>query len=258
MARAVRHQTSYGFERIAATVAALIVIGLSVFLLIRNEEIADPRLFFVLRVVLSFSAAVLGACIPGFLEVGWSGGGLAVRAGGALALFVLTFVFTPDTLGAAENAPTGSTQPNAPGGQQFNNAPGGTQQNAPGGQQFNNAPGGTQYNAPGAGGTINVNPDPAKRSCRDPSHGIERYQRTFVVTRRSGEMGGGYSQPWWCGEATEKLRGEYPGADIQKVSSSESTRNHCPPFNCPQYTYSCTLNVQADPIYFDKVSPACR
>jgi hypothetical protein len=84
------------FDRIAATFAALVIVALAVFLLIRNQPIADPKLFFVLRVALSFGAATLGASIPGFLSVGWSGGGLAVRAGGALALFVLTFVYTPD------------------------------------------------------------------------------------------------------------------------------------------------------------------
>jgi hypothetical protein len=84
------------FDRIAATFAALVIVALAVFLLIRNQPIADPKLFFVLRVVLSFGAATLGASIPGFLSVGWSGGGLAVRAGGALALFVLTFVYTPN------------------------------------------------------------------------------------------------------------------------------------------------------------------
>jgi hypothetical protein len=84
------------FDRIAATLAALVIVGLMAFLLIRNEPIADPRLFFGLRLLLSFGAATLGASIPGFLNVGWSGGGLAVRAGGALALFVLTFVYTPD------------------------------------------------------------------------------------------------------------------------------------------------------------------
>ena len=71
------------FDRIAATVAALVIIGLAVFLLIRNQPIADPRLFFVLRVVISFSAAMLGATIPGFLDLRWSGSGLVVRAGGA-------------------------------------------------------------------------------------------------------------------------------------------------------------------------------
>ena len=89
-------QSTLPFDRIAATVAALVIVGLAVFLLIRNQPIADPRLFFVLRVVVSFSAAVLGATIPGFLDLRWSGGGLVVRAGGALALFVLTFVYTPD------------------------------------------------------------------------------------------------------------------------------------------------------------------
>ncbi len=96
MARAPAKQAAPQFDRIAATCAALVVVGLAVFLLIRNEPIADARLFYALRVVVSFSIAVLGATIPGFLNVGWSGGGLAVRAGGALALSVLTFVYTPD------------------------------------------------------------------------------------------------------------------------------------------------------------------
>jgi hypothetical protein len=89
---------SLQLDRIAATLAALVVIGLAVFLLVRNQPIADPKLFFVLRVVVSFAAAALGATIPGFLDVRWSGGGMVIRAGGALALFVLTFVYTPDLL----------------------------------------------------------------------------------------------------------------------------------------------------------------
>jgi hypothetical protein len=94
--RGVTTQDRLQFDRIAATCAALVVVGLAVFLLIRNQPIADPRLFFVLRVVLSFSAATLAATIPGFLNVAWSGGGLVVRAGGALALFVPIFLYTPD------------------------------------------------------------------------------------------------------------------------------------------------------------------
>ena len=96
MAKSSAPQANTQFDRIAATCAALVIVGLVVFLLIRNEEIADARLFFALRLVLSFGAAVLGATIPGFLSVGWSGGGLTVRAGGALALFVLTYLYTPD------------------------------------------------------------------------------------------------------------------------------------------------------------------
>lgn len=96
MPRTVSNPQTLTFDRIAGILAALLIVVLAVFLLIRNEPIADPRLFIALRVVLSLSASTLGATIPGFLNVGWSGGGLAVRAGGALALFVLTFMYTPD------------------------------------------------------------------------------------------------------------------------------------------------------------------
>jgi hypothetical protein len=102
------------FDRLAATLAALVVIGLAVFLLVRNQPIADPRLFFVLRVVLSLSAATLGATIPGFMDIRWSGSGLTLRAGGALALFVLTFVYTPDVL--ADRGRKTETTISAPGG----------------------------------------------------------------------------------------------------------------------------------------------
>src|SRR5712671_2264903 len=112
--RIATNQAPLQFDRIAATCAALVVVGLAVFLLVRNEEIADPRLFFVLRVVVSFATATLGATIPGFLELGWSGRGLAIRAGGALALFVLTFLYTPDL--ATKQGQGGHVTISAPGG----------------------------------------------------------------------------------------------------------------------------------------------
>jgi hypothetical protein len=96
MRRTTINPATLPFDRIAATCAALVIVGLTVFLLIRNQPIADLRLFLILRVVVSCSAATFGATIPGFLELGWRGQGLAIRAGGALALFVLTFVYTPD------------------------------------------------------------------------------------------------------------------------------------------------------------------
>jgi hypothetical protein len=103
MSTVARRPAAPQFDRIAATLAALVVVGLAVFLLIRNTPIADAKLFFVLRLVLSFSAATLGASIPGFLNVSWSGAGLAVRAGGALALFLLTFVYTPNLVTDQDN-----------------------------------------------------------------------------------------------------------------------------------------------------------
>jgi len=122
MRRTTTNPPSLPFDRIAATCAALVIVGLAVFLLIRNQPVADPRLFLVLRVVVSFSAATLGGTIPGFLELGWRGQGLAIRAGGALALFILTFVYTPDLV-TSEGKPgpqirqesTGALSPNIVG-----------------------------------------------------------------------------------------------------------------------------------------------
>jgi hypothetical protein len=86
----------YIMERAAAVVSSLFALGLIGFLLVRNEPVADGRLFFGMRVLISLAAAVLGATVPGFLTVSWKGSGMAIRAGGALALFVLTFVYTPE------------------------------------------------------------------------------------------------------------------------------------------------------------------
>jgi len=83
------------FERISAVIAAAACLGVLSFLLIRGEPFADPTLAAIARTFMSLAAAIFGASIPGFLRVGWSGGGLAIRAGGALALFVLTYFGTP-------------------------------------------------------------------------------------------------------------------------------------------------------------------
>lgn len=48
--------------------------------------------FFIFRVVLALAAAGIGAIIPGLIEVSVS---TSVRAGGAIALFVLVYLFNP-------------------------------------------------------------------------------------------------------------------------------------------------------------------
>jgi hypothetical protein len=135
MAKAVMNHTGMQFDRIAAMFAALVILGLVGFLLIRGKEIPGPGLFYALRVVLSFATAALGATIPGFLNVSWKGGGLAVRSGGALALYVLTFFCTPDLGRAAitnpgDNSTIAQAAPNriisAPGGLAAGTITGGT------------------------------------------------------------------------------------------------------------------------------------
>jgi hypothetical protein len=71
-------------------------------------------------------------------------------------------------------------------------------------------------------------------------------------------MGGGHNQTEWCNNFINGVRSRYPADSYFKiVASSESSKSACAPFNCPQYKYSCTVSVQSDPIYFEKVSLAC-
>ncbi len=96
------------------------------------------------------------------------------------------------------------------------------------------------------------------RACRDRSHGIERYARTFEVGRWSNWMGGGYSQASWCNDVISSLRGEHPEGQFEVVASSEQSESRCPPFNCPQYKYYCRVRVNTDPIYVERISSACN
>src|ERR1700733_483955 len=134
-------------DRLAAMLSGLVMFALVAYLLVRNQPIASSQLFFALRVVLSLLSGILGATIPGFLNLKWSGGGLVVRAGGALALFVLTFVYTPHLL----------THDDKGGNSVVHD------------QKVSNgvAIGRDSINSP-----ITINPAPHSQPCRDPVHGI--------------------------------------------------------------------------------------
>lgn len=86
------------FERKTAIVSAVGVVILIAFLLVRNEPFADANLVVLARIILSTGVATIGATVPGFLQIGWKTKGLFIRAGGALALFVLSFVLTPKVI----------------------------------------------------------------------------------------------------------------------------------------------------------------
>jgi len=83
---------------LAALVTALAVVGFSLFMLARNQRFADPSLVVIARTIVSLAVAVLGATVPGFLQVGLKWKGLLIRAGGALALFVITYFFSPQAM----------------------------------------------------------------------------------------------------------------------------------------------------------------
>ncbi len=96
------------------------------------------------------------------------------------------------------------------------------------------------------------------KACRDKSHGIEQYSRTFDVDRWSNWMGGGFSEDPWCNDVIASLRGEHPEGQFEVLAKSQQSESKCPPFNCPQYRYYCKVRVKADPIYIEKISSACK
>lgn len=82
-------------ERMIAIGAAVTCLGVLAYLLVRGEPFADPNLAVIARIFMSLAAAIFGSTISGFLTLSWSKPGLVVRAGGALALFLITFWGTP-------------------------------------------------------------------------------------------------------------------------------------------------------------------
>jgi hypothetical protein len=87
------------FERRLAILTGIGVVAFVLALVWRGEPIVDPNLVVLMRFVIALAMGVVGATIPGFLNLEWKGSGLLVRASGALALFVLALVFTPTVLG---------------------------------------------------------------------------------------------------------------------------------------------------------------
>jgi hypothetical protein len=88
------------WEKIVAFSIAGIVVLFILLLSLRDKPFPDPNIVVMLRIILSLAVAVLGAIVPGFLHIGWNKGGFALRAGGALALFVLALFCTPTVLPA--------------------------------------------------------------------------------------------------------------------------------------------------------------
>ena len=84
------------WEKIVSYATGLIFVATVLFLVIRNQPIADPNFVVLLRILLSLVIAVFGASVPGMLHVDMSTKkGIAIRASGALALFVISFAMTP-------------------------------------------------------------------------------------------------------------------------------------------------------------------
>lgn len=96
-----------------------------------------------------------------------------------------------------------------------------------------------------------------EHTCRIPQHGVERYGREFDVTMESGWRGGGYDPNSFCQEVVDKLKGKEqlsPESQFIVIGMNEQRESKCPPFNCPQYLYSCTVRVRTDPVYVESAT----
>ncbi|MCM2396051.1 hypothetical protein NBH19_08155 [Rhizobium sp. S95] len=85
------------FERRVGLGVGVIIVFFVMYLVIRDRPF-DPSLFLLVRIILSFAIGALVATVPGFLGVTLNGPGIAIRAGGGIAAFALTFFFSPGTI----------------------------------------------------------------------------------------------------------------------------------------------------------------
>ena len=82
----------------------LLVSGTGLFLLLLILGVVlfavrvTAQLFFVIRVLIALAGGAFAAIIPGFLNVTTDAHGIAIRAGGALAVFVILYFFTPQII----------------------------------------------------------------------------------------------------------------------------------------------------------------
>lgn len=82
-----------------------VALGLTVFIVVfcaaviwRDKPLESGQTATYMRILLAVACGVLGGTIPGFLNVRYDIGGLAIRAAGGLAFAAMTYVYTPTVL----------------------------------------------------------------------------------------------------------------------------------------------------------------
>jgi hypothetical protein len=83
------------WERIVAVVVAVWIIALVSWLILQSTPMREDQIYF-LKILLALSVAVFLASLPGYLNLKYDIGGLAVRAGGALAAFIFVYTQAPN------------------------------------------------------------------------------------------------------------------------------------------------------------------
>ena len=93
-----RNRESGGWERVVCVLTAIGIILLIGFLAVRNEPFRDPNLVVLVRIILSLAAGIIGGTWTGFIRLEWNVKGVLIRAGGAFALCLVTYFFSPTVL----------------------------------------------------------------------------------------------------------------------------------------------------------------
>lgn len=84
------------WERLIAYALGAGIIIFVCYLIIRDKPFSDPNNAQNLRILLSLACGLLGGLFVGFLNVGWDGSGMAIRAGGGFALAIVVFFGAPN------------------------------------------------------------------------------------------------------------------------------------------------------------------
>ncbi len=86
---------SHQLEMVLAFVFGVIAIGVVLWLAFRSNAISEQQ-FEILRILIALAGGGVAAVIPGFLDVSIKPTAkLALRAGGALAVFVVLYFWSP-------------------------------------------------------------------------------------------------------------------------------------------------------------------
>jgi len=99
-----------------AFVFGCLALAAVLWLAFRSDSLTDQQ-FEILRIVLALAGGGVGAVIPGILNLDLKAGtGLALRAGGALAVFVVLYFWSPahwvdSQSGSVNQSTTGANSP---------------------------------------------------------------------------------------------------------------------------------------------------
>ncbi len=109
----------------------------------------------------------------------------------------------------------------------------------------------------GAFGYINGYFLKGEKSCRDISHGFEKYQYTDNVSKSSGWVRGGKDPNWWCQTMKNEYQSTKPTKSLVWTGTKSSEQSRKSALGRVSYKYHCSATSSWDPIYKLKISDVC-